>query len=660
MNKKLSRILQPGYSLVFLVMLFLFAGVTALTKQYYIAIAEAGVTVLLYTGYLLMTRRRKKAILKFIQNASDSLDTMSGDSLHMPMPMAVLNLGTGELLWSNEQFAELAGVRDSLFTTNITDYCPSFSTQWLTDGKPECPADLVMQGRRFRVFGMVAGTDGDAALLASTYWIDTTELLNIRDEFIRSRPVVAIILIDNYDEITNNMPDASISDLNSAINKAITAWTDGTNGLLRKLERNRYLFLFEARQLPAMQEGRFSLLESIRSVQNPGGIAATISLGIGKDGANFAENYQFATLSIEMALSRGGDQAVIKDRYNFSFYGGKTRETERRTKVRSRVMAGSLSELIRQSSYIFIMGHRNADLDALGAAVGIQCLCRKQGKKANLVFDQQKTMARALLDQLLLMPEYADCFLSEQDAMLLADAHSLLIIVDTNRPEQVESRALLDSIPRVAVIDHHRRAADYIEQVVMSLLEPYASSASELVTELLEYGVDTADILPMEAEALLAGIVLDTKNFSVRTGGRTFEAAAFLRRCGADTVEVKKLFKNDLSTTISRYQIIQKARLYRETIAIAALDYTVTRIIAAQAADELLNISGIMTSFVIFPDGERVVISARSIGDANVQMILEPLGGGGNAATAGAQVAGKSVHDVLTELVASIDAFYDS
>ena len=305
------------------------------------------------------------------------------------------------------------------------------------------------------------------------------------------------------------------------------------------------------------------------------------------------------------------------------------------------------------------MGHRMADLDAFGAAMGLVCICRKRGRPVRIVLDLENNAAKSLLLALQEHPEYDNLFLSGEDALLAADGRSLLIVVDTNRPDQVESRALLESVNRVAVIDHHRRAADYIEQVVLNLHEPFASSASELVTEILQYAVEPKEIRTMEAQALLAGIVLDTKNFSVRTGSRTFEAAAFLRRAGADTVDVKKLFQNDLDDTIARYQIVQAARLYRNEIAIAALEYATTRTLAAQAADELLNIKGILTSFVLYPDGERVVISARSIGEANVQVILEPLGGGGNAATAGAQIPDKSVREVLTELVASIDKFYE-
>ena len=377
------------------------------------------------------------------------------------------------------------------------------------------------------------------------------------------------------------------------------------------------------------------------------------------DGANFDESYNFAALGIEMALSRGGDQAVVKDRFNFTFYGGRNQEAAYSSKVRSRVTANSLMELIGQSSRVFIMGHRNADMDALGAAMGISCLCRKRGKKANIVLDLENNAAQRLLEQIFQVPEYQDVFLSGQEAMLQCDNRSILVVVDTNRPDQVEYQPLLEAISKICVVDHHRRAADFIDPVVLSLHETYASSASELVAELMQYVVEKPDVLPIEAKSLLAGICLDTKFFNVRTGDRTFEAAAALRRMGADTTEVKMLLQNDFQDTMEKYRIIKAARLYRDEIAIAALNSPTSRILAAQAADELLNISGISASFVLYDDGDRVIVSARSIGTANVQMILEPLGGGGNAATAGAQIQNTTVKDALDMLVASIDQFYD-
>lgn len=658
MNKKMRRLLQPGFAAYFIV-LALFCIAAAVMGEYYLAGAEALVCLILFGGYCLVSRRKRHAMTEYVRTTSE-LMRRNADG-EVPFPVAMIRLNDDELLWCNAAFSKLTDVKPSLSSRLITDLFPDFSTEWLSSGKHEAPAELIFQNRRFRVTGSVL-PDADektGMLLGMIYLQDLTELLQIRDEYIRSRPMISIILVDNYEELTNNLPDATVSSLNAEINKKINAWVDQHNGLLRRLERNRFLALFEARNLAGMAEEKFSLLESMRSITNPAGIAATVSIGIGKDGVGFREDYDFAALSIEMALSRGGDQTVIKDRYDFTFFGGRNKQGERRTKVKSRVMASSLSELIMQSGRVFVMGHKMADLDAVGAAVGICCLCRKKEKKVNIVIDPEANASASLLALLKDMPEYADVFITGSDALVAADAKSLLIVVDTNRPEQVEYRPLLESMRRVVVIDHHRRAADYIEQPVLNLHEPFASSTCELVTELLQYSVDASDILTNEAVALLSGIVLDTKNFGVRVSSRTFEAAAFLRRIGADTVQVKKLFQSDLSSTVARYRIIQSAKLYRQQIAISALDYTATRTIAAQAADELLNISGIDASFVLYPQGDQVIISARSIGEANVQVILEPLGGGGNAATAGAQIKGKPVPAVLDDLLKSIDKFFE-
>ena len=597
MNKHVSKLLQPGVFWYCLILLA-FAVAAALLDQYYLAAGELVVTVIAMVVSRLLFIRRRNALMQYVQSATDA----EGISVHAgsPFPMAVIRLPEGEIIWGNEGFYAITGLSDGCRYQTLESVVPGFTTGWLREGRNELPGDQLIGTRRYRIYGNYVRSEDDATTvrLATIFFADMTEMFNVRDEFLRTRPITAVILIDNYDELMSNLPDSTISKLDAQINEAVSGWVTGLHALCRKIERNRYLLLFESKDLSRLQEGKFSILDAIRAVTNPAGVNATISLGIGKDGSSFEENYSFANLSIEMALSRGGDQAVIKDRYNFTFYGGRTKETERRTRVKSRVVAGSLSELISQSSKVFVMGHKMADLDALGAAVGISCLCRKRGKKANIVIDLENNAAsQSLLAELKASNDFSGVFVSCEDALLEADAKSLLIVVDTNRPDQVESRALLESIPRVAVIDHHRRAADYIEQVVLNLHEPFASSASELVTELLQYAVEQRDIRPIEAQALLAGIVLDTKKFSVRTGSRTFEAAAFLRRVGADTVDVMKLFQNDLDATIIRYQIIQAARLYRNEIAIAAVDHTVPRTIAAQAADELLNISGIMTSW---------------------------------------------------------------
>lgn len=658
MKKSVGRLLYPNTVWYFAVML-LFAAAAAVLRQYYLAGGALIVTLIVFTISRVQLSRRKRQLMSYVQTATDSV----GISVHAgsAFPMAVIRLPENEIIWGNPSFFAITGLSDTACYQTLDSVISGFSTSWLREGQSELPGDRIIGGRRYRIYGNYVRSEDDATTvqLATIYFADMTEMFNVRDEFMRTRPIVSIVLIDNYDELTANLSDSAVSTLDAQLNDVIANWTAGLEALCRKTERNRYLVIFESKDLAKLQENRFSvLLDDVRHVSSSSGMSATISLGIGKDGGSFAENYRFAALAIEMSLSRGGDQAVIKDRFNFTFYGSRTKETDRHTRVRSRVVAGSLSELIGQSSTIYIMGHRMADLDALGSAVGLLCLCRTRGRPARIVIDLQKNACQSLIEELKASQDYADLFISGQDALVEADNRSLLIVVDTNRPDQVECKPLLESIPRVAVIDHHRRAADYIEQPVLNLHEPYASSASELVTELLQYAVNQRDVKPLEAQALLAGIVLDTKNFSIRTGSRTFESAAYLRKAGADPVEVKKLFQSDLDDTLMRYRVVQAARLYRSELAIACIDETITRVIASQAADELINISGITASFVLFPDREQVIISARSIGSCNVQAVLEKLGGGGNGATAGAQIKGKPLREVLQELVAAIDAFY--
>ncbi len=657
MNKKLGRLFWPGLW-VYIAVMAGFAAATAALQQYILAGAEAAATLLVLGYYLYCRKKRRRAITHYVSTFFQAHEAASGaDS---PFPMALVRLGDGCVIWTNDRFNAITGFQPSYLEQPLSRSLPQLSLEWLSDGKTEYPYDMTIAARRYRVYGTTARTDDpDQTVLGMLYFSDLTELYQVRDEYIRSRPVVSIILIDNYEELTKNLSEGAISNLNAQINDVLTKWTEPFHGLLRKLERNRFLFVFEKKDLNKAIEGKFSLLEDIHEVISPSGLAASISMGVGIDGSHFEESYNFAALSIEMALSRGGDQAVIKDRFNFTFYGGIGKEADHRSKVRSRVTANSLMELIGQSSHVFIMGHSNADMDAVGAAMGISCMCRKKGKKAYIVLDLENNAAERLLDEIRQVPEYRDTFISGQEALLLCDTHSILVVVDTNRPDQVECKPLLEAISKVCVVDHHRRAADYINPVVVNLHEPYASSAAELVTELLQYSVEKADVLPIEAKSLLAGLFLDTKSFNVRTGQRTFDAAAVLKQWGAEPVEVKKLLQSDFQDTMAKYQIIKASRLYRQEIAIAALSTGTSRTLAAQAADELLNISGISASFVLYPEEDRVFISARSIGQTNVQMILEPLGGGGNAATAGAQISNTNVKDVLERLVASIDQFYE-
>ena len=659
MNRKLARLLQPSFQLYF-VCLVLFALISAFFSIP-LAVVELAVVLALSVYSRQHSNRCRREIARYLENVTGTVDTATKDTMaNSPLPMIIFRPESDDIIWTNDRFLQLTGEREHLFDAKLSALIPGFDSRWLMEGKNECPTEVEYGSRRFLVFGHLVRTGGrSGGFLATTYWVDVTEFSLIRDQYQATRPVAAVLLLDNYDELMKNLTENQRSALVSEIDARLDEWVAESGGMLRRYQRERYLFVFDEQYLAKFIEDKFDILDAIHQVVNPSGINATLSIGVGKDGENYRELFQFANLSIDMALSRGGDQAVIRNKFTFEFYGGRSKETEKRTKVKSRVMANALSALVSDSSQVFIMGHRSPDNDCIGAAAGVCALCRKNGVPVHIIKEASPPPAQELIDRLAPLPEYQDCFLTAQEALLIADSRSLAVVVDTNRPDQVQAAELLESCNRVAVIDHHRRAATYIEGAALNYHEPYASSASEMVTELLQYIVEPNQILRAEAEALLAGIVLDTKNFTMRTGGRTFEAAAFLRRSGADTAEVKKLYQNDLADTVAKYALIQNAQLYRDHIALAVSPQPVNRIIAAQAADELLNIMGIDTSFVIAPEGDKVNLSARSMGDTNVQVILEKLGGGGNAAAAGGQVSGKSVDEVAQELKEAIDQYFE-
>ena len=659
MNRKLARLFQPSFQLYF-VCLVLFALISAFFSIP-LAVVELAAILALAVYSRQHTNRCRREIARYLENVTGTVDTATKDTMaNSPLPMIIFRPESDDIIWTNDRFLQLTGEREHLFDAKLSALIPGFDSRWLMEGKTECPTEVEYGSRRFLVFGHLVRTGGrSGGFLATTYWVDVTEFSLIRERYQATRPVAAVLLLDNYDELMKNLTENQRSALVSEIDSRLDEWVAESGGMLRRYQRERYLFIFDEQYLAKFIENKFDILDAIHQVVNPSGINATLSIGVGKDGENYRELFQFANLSIDMALSRGGDQAVIRNKFTFEFYGGRSKETEKRTKVKSRVMANALSALVSDSSQVFIMGHRSPDNDCIGAAAGVCALCRKNGVPVHIIKEASPPPAQELIDRLAPLPEYQDCFLTAQEALLIADSRSLAVVVDTNRPDHVQAAELLESCNRVAVIDHHRRAATYIEGAALNYHEPYASSASEMVTELLQYIVEPNQILRSEAEALLAGIVLDTKNFTMRTGGRTFEAAAFLRRSGADTAEVKKLYQNDLADTVAKYALIQNAQLYRDHIALAVSRQPVGRIIAAQAADELLNIMGIDTSFVIAPEGDKVNLSARSMGDTNVQVILEKLGGGGNAAAAGGQVSGKTVDEVAQELKEAIDQYFE-
>ncbi len=660
MNERIRKLVRTN-TVAYILLLLLFAAVTAKIS---LALAIGEVAAALAVWYI--SHRRSKVVQQqlhqYVERIAGGADTAKNSNmLFAPMPMMVFNPENDDVLWANDLFTDLPGVGKDIFESRVRDVVEGFETHWILEGKSEFPGLFTWNGRRYRIFGCLSRPEGTGhmGVLATTYWMDVTDLEHMRTTLAETRPVVAIIMIDNYEDLMSACPEGKRSAVRAAVEEKMDQWRGGSGALLMKSDRDRYLMVLDEARYEKFAAGRFSVLDDVRAVQAGEGVYATLSIGVGREAADFEALYKNAGLALEMALSRGGDQAVVKDQMNFEFYGGRAKTTEKRTKVKSRVMANALGDLMDDTEHVYVMGHKYADMDTLGAAAGICAIARKRGKAARIVLDMENNSVGPMLRKLRALPEYKDVFIGGGDAFLRVQPDTLLVVVDTNRPESVESEPLLESCNRVAVIDHHRRSSSYIEKMALNFHEPYASSASELVTELLGYLLETGDLLKTEAEALLAGIVLDTKNFTNRTGGRTFEAAAYLRRAGADTQDVQRMFQSDLESMIDRYAIIRRAVLYREDLAIAAIDEPCERVTAAKAADELLTLSGVQASFVFYPKDDGVYISARSLGEVNVQVIVEALGGGGNSTSAGGQLPGMTVEQVCQKLQEAIDKYYE-
>ena len=503
MNNKLQRLAEPGGRL-YLIFLVAFAAASLFFKQYILAAAEAGLILglLIYSHFA--RRRRKKQLAALIEEVTyDTENAKNNTLMNFPLPIAVFRLDDSRIVWGNEMFFSLAKEKGSRVDARISDMVPEFSGKWLLEGKNRYPSLMQVDGRKYQIHGNIIRSeraDENSAFMGITYWVDVTDYDNIRLEYEDSRPVAAVIVIDNLDEMGKNQTERVRNDIRDSVEDRLNQWSEECHGILKRFDRDRYLLLFEKRWLEPMKADKFRIVEQMHEVASPNGVNATISIGLGVDAGGFGEALQFANMGVELALSRGGDQTVVKNRLSFEFYGGRGNEVEKRTKVKSRVVATTLAELVRDSSRVLVMGHRFADLDSVGAAVGVCCLARKCGVKANVVIDLEKNASHALLDRLLQEPEYKDCFIAPEDALLRSDGKTLLVVVDINRPAQVEDPNLLESCTRVAVIDHHRVGANYIQNAVLSFIEPYASSTCELLTEILQEVAEPADILRCEAE----------------------------------------------------------------------------------------------------------------------------------------------------------------
>lgn len=661
MDKNLRHITEPDK--LPLIVLAVFAVITLLYGLYELAAAEALMIILLILVGIASRKKRNKLLRESLESLTYETEGAKSNTLtNFPLPIAVFTLEDLRVIWGNEMFFQMCGSDAPRLDSKMLDLIPKFSGNWLIDGKTKYPTLMEIAGKKYQLFGNLIHSDKDkenGAFMGIAYWVDVTEYDDTRIEFENTRPVGGVVVIDNLDEMIKNQPDRIKNDIRDAVEDKLNSWCADFSGFIRRYDRDRYILLMEKKNLENLRKDKFKITEEIHQVESPSGISASISIGLGTEGVNLVETIQFAETAAELALSRGGDQTVIKNRMGFEFFGGRGNEVEKRTKVKTRVMANAFAELIRDSERVIAMGHRFGDNDSLGAAVGICAMAKQLGVKANILMDTEHTAAKPLIEHIGKDAEYKDIFITPQEAAHFAEKEKILLaVVDTNRPENVDNREFLEACSRVAVVDHHRVAATYIRDAALSFIEPYASSASELVTEMLGELDDIKKLSRTEAEALLAGIVLDTKSFTLRTGERTFAAAAWLRRSGADTTVVKRLFQTDMDQTVQKYHILQCAQLYRQ-LAIAAPEEPQSRIVAAQAADDLLNISGVDASIVVAPDGNGgIFASARSIGDLNVQLIMEKLGGGGNKSAAAVQFKDETLEEAVSKVYAAVDEYF--
>lgn len=601
-----------------------------------------------------VTNIRRKEWTKYIENLSVDMDDTSKQALlNLPIPLCILEFD-GTIAWYNTRFSDLVNKKEAL-EKNIEEFFPDISLRKTLNEDKELYTKLDVKDKKYELIYNIVKTeeDGSTKYIIMVYWFDKTEYDNLLLKYKEERPAILSIQVDSLDEVLESSTEDARPVLQADVERSLKAWAEKLEGALRKTAKDKYTLIVNEKSLDFLEKDKFSILDEMRKLDHGNKLPITLSMGVGSGAKTFRENLKLAVSALDLALGRGGDQAVIKRNDRSVFYGGRSKAVEKKTKVKARLIAHALRDLIIDSSNVLIMGHSYPDLDALGAAIGVNSMCDYLGKSSNIVLQNSNSSIEVLMDRLRRHDYYKDVFVSREEALKLTDKNTVLIVVDTHRPSFTEYPALLEIAEKVVLIDHHRRGLEFIDNAVLTYHETYASSACEMVTELIQYISDKPRIDVISAEALLAGITLDTKNFTFKTGVRTFEAAAMLRKLGADTVSVKQLFQGDLDSFISKADVIKNAKIIGGKIALSSCPENLEnpQLLAAQVADELLNIKGVRASFVVGRSKESVAfISARSMGDINVHIFMEKLGGGGHIDIAGAQLRDTTSEEALEKL----------
>ena len=657
--------------------LILSALLIVLNIWVYFVSVKAGIIVsggiLIYVGCAVIILRCHRPFivneLIAFANQYDSLEKRILEELALPYAIMDMN---GRMIWSNKVFAELTG-KDQFYKKNVSTVFPDVTADKLpvADKKETAEISTRFGEKTYRIsmqrvsLGEVVAkseflenSNRNVSLIAM-YLYDDTELKSYIKKNEDNKLVVALAYLDNYEEALESVEDVRRSLLIALIDRKITKYFSNFDGLVKKLEKDKYFLIMRQSSLEALKEQRFHILDEVKTVNIGNEMAITLSIGVGLNASTYIQNYEYSRIAIEMALGRGGDQVVIKNGNNITYYGGKTQQMEKNTRVKVRVKAHALRQILEANDNVLIMGHNLPDIDSFGSALGIYIIAKKFGKEAHIVFGEISSSVRPFMNRFIDKEEYPDdMFIKKEEAENYLTASTVVIVVDVNRPQRTECPQLLDKCKTIIVFDHHRRSSDTITGAVLSYVDPYASSACEMVTEMIQYVDDGIKLKAFEADALYAGISIDTDGFNSKSGPRTFEAAAFLRRHGADVTRVRKMLRNDMNEYKAIASAVSKSEVYKSAFAITVFDgegLESPTIGGAKAANQLLDISGIKASFVITQYEDKLYISARSIDEVNVQLVMEKLGGGGHMSIAGAQLTNCTIQQAVNTIKLTLD-----
>ena len=615
------------------------------------------VLILAYTYW--SNQKRRTELSDHLQDLTLNVDKLAKDTVrNSPFPLVIIETN-GNMVWKSSKFVqEFANVDIINILGDLLKQIKLEIENNEENEEKSIHKELEIGNKIYEILGKY--TKSKDEYMCTLYFIDETKTVELEKKYYDSQICVGLIMIDNFEEVNQRINDEEKPILTAQIEKTIYEWATEFKGLVVKAERDTFVCIFEQQYLAKLEEKKFNILDTIKELELSEKVQITLSISISTEGESNYEKYKSAQAGLDIALGRGGDQTVVRENGKYQFFGGKTQELEKRTKVKARIVSHALEELMQEAKNVIVMGHTNGNIDSMGASMGIYRLAKSIGVECYIINNSTGIGLQNFMESAKQEKEYQETIINKSEALSKITPETLLVIVDTHKRSYVEVPELLEETSKIAIIDHHRKSPDFIEEAILSFHEVYASSACELVTEILEYATQKIELTTLEAEALYAGIMMDTKNFTFKTGVRTFEAAAYLRKCGIDIIKVKKWFQSDLKTYTKISKIIDGAEIINNTIGISIYDENDkdANIVCAKAADELLTISDITASFVIGKLGDKVCISGRSIGDINVQVILEKLGGGGHITLAGAQVEGMSIEEVKNLLIEKINEYF--